>query len=656
MSESSKTIPIGIDLGTTESIMAYVDETGQAVTWCPRGGSALHANAVLVKNEKLFVGDDAILESDNSSTLIDYFKRDMGKGHTSITVNEVKVPPEVLSGYVLEHLRERAERILGPINDVVVTVPAHFDSNRRQATHEAGRLAGLNVISLINEPSAAAIGYYDMKGCFRDGNKAKTENLLIYDFGGGTFDTTVITSGNGKFTTLATDGDVYLGGFDIDEELADWLGQQFLHREWFDPRETPGGWKSLMLLANEIKHDLSEAESTDVNLYYDDRSLDLEITREFFNDLIAPFVDRTLAACEDVLFSARKAWGEIDTILLCGGTSQIPYISQRLREASKIEPTQIDNPQELIAKGCALYAASLAENSQLNFKVANVNSHSLGIRGHDVETDRPTNRILIPRNSTLPITVVKKFVTSKDDQDHVFLVLLEGESENPSLCFEVGKFKVALGEGVRRGDVIEVFCRYDKDGRIDVSAKSSDNLGLGRLAIRRSQTRRESLQVWRDRILYGVNFEVDGDSFEGMDIFSDEIPFGHHELAELDGLLVTAGSEAKRKPLPQELHAQQRFTLKLAREIEILDHLIEMGEKKAENQYDVRRQRKFRLHVYELKALRIQRRKAHDHAVMALGRQCFQQMVPDNVVTDNVVSMPYEEVNRRMKELKQVWY
>jgi molecular chaperone DnaK len=653
MSNPNKQMPIGIDLGTTESVLAYVDETGKAVTWKPRGGSALHASAVLVKNEKLYIGDDAILEADDESTLIDYFKRDMGKGHTSVIVNEVKVPPEVLSGYVLKHMRERAEKLLGQINDVVVTVPAYFDSKRRQATHEAGRLAGLNVVSIINEPSAAAIGYCDMKGYVRGGTDTRTENLLIYDFGGGTFDTTVITCGNGKFTTLATDGDVYLGGFDIDEELADWLGQQFLHREWYDPREAAGGWKSLMLLANGIKHDLSESDTSVVNMFYDNRSLDLEITREFFNSLIAPFVDRTIAACEDVLFSARKSWDEIDTILLCGGTSQIPYISERLREASKIDPIQIDNPQELVAKGCALYAATLSENAQLNFEVANVNSHSLGIRGRDVETGRPTNRILIPRNSTLPSTVIKKFVTSKDDQEHVFLVLLEGESENPSLCFEVGKFKVALGEGVRKGDVIEVYCRYNEDGRIDVYAKSPENPSLGRLAIKRSHTRLESLEVWRNKILYGVNFEVDDeeDSFEGMDVFADDVPFGYREIAELDGLLVSVGAEAKRKPLPKELHAQQRFTLKLAREIEILDHLIEVGEDKVENQMDVRRQRKLRRHVYELKALRIQRRKAHDHAVMALGRQCFQQMVPDNVV-----SMPYEEVNRRVTELKQVWY
>ena len=652
MTDNDKQMPIGIDLGTTESVLAYVDDSGKAVTWKPRGGSGLHASAVLVKNEQLYVGDEAILEADENSTLIDYFKRDMGKGHTSVIVNEVKVPPEVLSGYVLKHLRDRAEKILGPINDVVVTVPAYFDSKRRQATHEAGRLAGLNVVSIINEPSAAAIGYCDLKGYVRGGDESVTENLLIYDFGGGTFDTTVITCGNGKFLTLATDGDVHLGGFDIDEELADWLGEQFLHREWYDPREASGGWKSLMLLANGIKHDLSEYDSTSVNMYYDDRSLDLEITREFFNDLISPFVDRTLAACEDVLFSSRKSWEDIDTILLCGGSSHIPYISERLREVSKIDPLKIVNPQELVAKGCALYAATLSDSTQLNFQVANVNSHSLGIRGRDVETGSPTNRILIPRNSTLPSTVVKKFVTSKNDQEHVYLVLLEGESDNPSLCFEVGKFKVELGDGVRKGDVIEVFCRYNEDGRIDVSAKSADNPGLGRLEINRSLIRLESLEVWRNKILYGVNFEVEeGDSFEGIDVFVDDVPYGYREIGALDGLLAKVGAEALRKPLPKELHAQQQFTLKLVREIEILDHLIQAGEEKVKKQMDIRRQGKLRRHVYELKALRVQRRKAHDHSVMALGRQCFQQLVPDDVV-----QMPYEEVNRRMTELKQVWY
>ena len=651
MSEK-KQMPIGIDLGTTESVLAYIDEFGNAVTWRPRGGSGLHASAVLVKDETLYVGDDAILEADEQSTLIDYFKRDMGKGHTSVIVNEVKVPPEVLSGFVLKHLRARAEKSLGEIKDVVVTVPAYFDSKRRQATHEAGRLAGLNVVSIINEPSAAAIGYCDMKGYVRGGDESKIETILIYDFGGGTFDTTVIRCGAGKFTTLATDGDVYLGGFDIDEELADWLGEQFLHREWFDPREAPGGWKSLMLLANGIKHDLSQAESTVVNMYYDDRSLDLEIDRTFFNDLIAPFVDRTITVCEDVLFAARQSWDDIDTILFCGGSSQIPYISERLKEVSKKEPTQIDNPQELVAKGCALYAATLSDHAELNFKVANVNSHSLGLRGRDIQTGRPTNRVLIPRNSILPSTVVKKFVTSKNGQENVFLVLLEGESENPSLCFEVGKFKIALGEKVRKGDVIEVLCRYNEDGRIDVTAKSTDNPSLGRLAIKRSHTRLESLDVWRNKILYGVNFEVDDDdSFEGIDLFSQEVPYGYREIAELDSLLTAAGAEAKHRSLPQEVRAQQEFVKKLSREMEILEHLIDLGEKKILAQLDIRRQRKLRRHVFELKALKIQRRKAYDHALMALGRQCYQQMVPDEVVR-----LPYEEINKRMTELKQVWY
>ena len=649
-----KQMPIGIDLGTTESVLAYIDQNGNAVAWRPRGASGLHASAVLVKNEQLYVGDDAILEADDQSTLIDYFKRDMGKGHTSVIVNEVKVPPEVLSGFVLKHLRERAEKSLGPIQDVVVTVPAYFDSKRRQATHEAGRLAGLNVVSIINEPSAAAIGYCDMKGYVRGGDESKVETILIYDFGGGTFDTTVIRCGAGKFTTLATDGDVYLGGFDIDEELADWLGEQFLHREWFDPREAPGGWKSLMLLANGIKQDLSESESTLINMYYDDRSLDLEITRTFFNSLIAPFVDRTITACEDVLFAARKSWDDIDTVLFCGGSSQIPFISDRLKEVSKKTPIQIDNPQELVAKGCALYAATLSDDPELNFKVANVNSHSLGLRGRDVETGRPTNRIMIPRNSTLPSTVIKKFVTSKTGQENVFLVLLEGESDNPSLCFEAGKFKIALGERVRKGDVIEVYCRYNEDGRIDVSAKSSDNPSLGRLAIKRSYSRLESLDVWKNKILYGVNFEVEedgNDSFEGMDMFSQEVPFGYLEIAELDGLLMAVGAEAKHRQLPKELGAQTRFVKKLAREVEILDHMIVTGEQKVNAQQDVRRQRKLRRHVFELRALKNQRRKAYDHALMALGRQCYQQMVPDEVV-----KLPYEEINRKMTELKQVWY
>ena len=405
-----------------------------------------------------------------------------------------------------------------------------------------------------------------------------------------------------------------------------------------------------MIHASNLKHDLSENTESTVDMYYDDRQLNLTVSRDFFEEQIEPFIDRTLTTCEDVLFAARKSWDEVDTVLLCGGSSQIPLVRRKLKELTGIEPTLIDNPQELVAKGCALYAATLSENPQLNFKVANVNSHSLGIRGRDVETGRPTNRILVPRNSTLPRTVIKKFVTSKDHQEHVFVVLLEGESENPNLCFEAGKFKIGLGRGVRKGDVIEVHCRYDEDGRISVFAKSPNNPALGRLEIKSSHRRLESLDVWKNRIIYGVDFEVDEDSFEGVDLFSEDVPYGYDEVKDLDEVFRVAGESALTAQLPHDLLPQQNFVKKLFREIEILEFMIEKGEERSERQREARKANKIRRRVYELKLLRSQRRRALNYAVIGLGRACFLSSVDERVV-----DVPVARIQELRTKLAQIW-
>lgn len=654
MIQSSKQrFPVGIDLGTTESVLAYVDGEGKVNTWKPENGSALHASAVLV-GSRVHVGDDAIrLAGRANDVLLEGFKRDMGKSRCEKPVNGIEVPPEILSGFVLQHLKERAEGDLGLIRDVVISVPAYFDAKRRLATQEAGRLAGLNVVAIINEPTAASIGYGFSMGYLDVDKSQGAQNILVYDFGGGTFDVTLLRYDEDRFRTLATDGDVRLGGIDLDTRLSDYLADKFHARTGLDPRSSETGKKNLLALANEVKHGLTNEQEYVANVAFGGKSISELMLREEFNGLIEPFIERTLATCDDLLYEAGSMqWDQINTILLVGGSSQIPFISQRLEALTGIVPTSIGNPQELVAKGCALYAANLSKDHKLSFDITNVNSHSLGIRGRDVETGKPMNRILVPRNSTLPRTVTKKFVTYKRNQRSVKLILLEGESENPDLCYEVGKFRVELNPGVEKGEKIVVFCNYNNDGTIHVTGKlANDDDASATLEISRNHDEFESLDDWAKRLVNVASSGASSDSF-----FSDanyenaDVAAAMKDLEELDGIFLRIGRKARGTALPKMLTGQQRYARKLEHQIRQIEPLVEQLGMEVASTNDHRQRQKLRASISLLKNLENQHHRAFRQVMISLGRSCYE-----NGVHTEVAEASPEQIKYLEKAVQQIW-
>ncbi len=648
---SSQKFPVGIDLGTTESVLAYVDDQGKVLTWKPEGGSALHASAVLAGG-RLHVGDQAVKLANRSNVLLEGFKRDMGKSHCETLVNGIEVPPEILSGYVLEHLKERAQNDLGTVRDVVISVPAYFDAKRRMATQEAGRLAGLNVVAIINEPTAASIGYGFLMG-YLDSNKPQgAQNLLVYDFGGGTFDVTLLRYAKDRFQTLATDGDVRLGGIDLDQRLSEYLADKFNARTGLDPRKSESGLKYFLGIANEVKHGLTHEQEYVANLNFGGKATSELILREEFNGLIEPYIERTLSTCDDLLYEAGKMkWTDINTILLVGGTSQIPFISQRLESLTGIAPTSIGNPQELVAKGCALYAANLSENHQVNFDITNVNSHSLGIRGRDVETGKSINRIMVPRNTTLPMTVTKKFVTYKRNQRSVKLVLLEGESENPDLCYEVGKFRVELNPGVEKGEKIVVYCNYNNDGTIHVAGKlANDDGSSASLEISRNLDAFESLEEWRKRLTTNKSSDASDSFFGESEHDNDEVVAAMRDLEELDEIFLRIGERASGNALPEELSSQQRFARSLEHQIRQIEPLVEQLGMEVASANDNRQRQKLRASIGLLKNLENQHHRAFRQVMISLGRSCHE----NGLHTDAADASP-DQIKYLETSVRQIW-
>jgi molecular chaperone DnaK len=644
--------PVGLDLGTTESVLAFVDDSGKAQTWKPDGGSALHASAVLV-DSRVHVGDQAIKFAGRNNSLIEGFKRDMGKSHCQATIKGTRIPPEILSGFVLEHLKTRAEKDLGPIKDVVISVPAYFDAKRRMATQQAGLLAGLNVVAIINEPTAASIGYSYHMGYFEHGSEKPSQNLLVYDFGGGTFDVNLLCYADDRFKTLATDGDVRLGGIDLDEQLAEYLAGKFYEQTGADPRGSSDAFKSFVAVANEIKHGLTQSDEYVANLVYAGEQTTELILREEFNGIIEPYIERTIATCEDLLYAAdQKNWSDIDTILLVGGSSQIPFITEKLKSLTGLTPISIGNPQELVAEGCALYAANLSDGHEVNFDITNVNSHSLGISGRDVETGKPINRILVPRNTTLPITVKKKFVTFKKDQKSVKLILLEGESENPELCYEVGKFRVELGPGVEKGELIEVFCNYNDDGTIHVTATLVNDDGTSAsLEISRNLDSLESLDVWKKRLTSIGDSTSSNESMFGEPHYSNEdFVAAMKDLVELDDIFFTIGKRARYTTMPDPLVEQQKFIGTLEHQVRQIEPLVEQLGMEVASVNNNKERQKLRASINILKSLENQHRSAYKQAVISLGRSCHKE----GMLLDAVETQP-ERLAYLQSAVKEIW-
>jgi molecular chaperone DnaK len=481
--EGSKNLPtaVGIDLGTTYSVVAYIDDAGRPATIVNANGELLTPSVVLFDDGGPVVGAEAVKAAPlEPHRVAECAKRDMGKPEYRKTINGQKYRPEVISSLILKKLRNDAERKLGPIKKVVVTVPAYFDEPRRQATASAAKMAGLDVLDLMNEPTAAAIAFGHQEGLLtKTGAPAgdKPLQVLVYDLGGGTFDVTIVKIEPSDFRVVATDGDVTLGGKDWDEKLVAIIADKFKAQHGSDPRQSPESMQELQQAAEQAKKALSERQKAVAYVNHAGKRAKIEVSREEFEKATAALLGRTRTTTEIVVLQAGLTWKDIDRVLLVGGSTRMPQVEKMLRELTGKTPDRSLSPDEAVAHGAALYADLLLKQRGLggsgaDFDVTNVNSHSLGIVAIEKDSKRKINRILIPKNTPLPCSVRSRFKTFKDNQRTIGVRVLEGESELPEACTQVGECIIRdLPPNLPAGWPIEVVYKYTEDGLLKVKAE-----------------------------------------------------------------------------------------------------------------------------------------------------------------------------------------
>ncbi len=511
MTQSSilrKAPAIGIDLGTTYSAVAYLDDTGRPMTIVNSEGDLITPTAVLFDGETTVVGKEAIKAiSSEAEHVALCAKRDLGERAFHRVIEGHRYPPEAIQAWVLNKIKADAERLLGPISRVVITVPAYFDEVRRKATQDAGFMAGLEVMDIINEPTAAAVAFGFQQGFLNaQGAASKPQKVLVYDLGGGTFDVTVMEINSTNFNALATDGDVRLGGQDWDQRIVDFVAEEFIRQHKIDPREDANAAGRLWRECEDAKRTLSLRSKAAVSYDFKGHAVRTEITREKFEEITHDLLDRTRFTTRQTLQASGLKWEDIDRVLLVGGSTRMPMVRAMLKEISGKEPDASVSADEAVAHGAALHAGILTARKSGNrvpFKIKNVNSHSLGVVAVDGKTGRPRNAILIPRNTPLPVAAKRVFKTQKVNQRSIRVQIVEGESASPEDCSQLGKVDVRdLPTDLPAGTPIEVTFRYKENGRLSISVKVNNTDKEAKYEISRENSLTpEQLDTWRQYIL-----------------------------------------------------------------------------------------------------------------------------------------------------------
>jgi len=495
---------VGIDLGTTYSAIAFVDETGRPVTLVNAEGDLITPSLVLLEEGQAIVGKEALKAIATEAELVaQCAKRDLGSRLFHRAIQGRSFPPEALQAFILKKLRDDATRRLGPFSKVVITVPAYFDEVRRKATQDAGYMAGLEVLDIINEPTAAAIAHGFLKGLLRsDSGTDQRLKIMVYDLGGGTFDVTIMEIRGHDFHTLATDGDVKLGGQDWDQRLVDYVAQQFIAAHQLDPREDPNTAGHLWRECEDAKRTLSARSSVSISCDYRGHALRVKVTREQFEEMTQDLLTRTQFTTKQVLAVAGLTWNDLDQVLLVGGSTRMPMVAAMLKQLSGKDPDGSVAVDEAVAHGAALHAEILlakARGEKPSFVVTNVNSHSLGVVATDLKSGRLRNSILIPRNTPLPVSAKRVFRTHKEGQKSILVQIVEGESPSPDACTPLGKCVVRnLPANLPAKTPIEVRFSYQENGRLTVYVHvAGTECELQQEIARENSFTTEQLDAWR---------------------------------------------------------------------------------------------------------------------------------------------------------------
>lgn len=467
---------IGIDLGTTFSAIAWLDGLGRPEILVNADGDKLTPSAVLFEGEdSVIVGREAIkaltTEADNVALCA---KREVGSRFFHRPLANRMVPPEAIEAWILRKMIVDAGRQIGPITQAVITVPAYFDDVRRKATQDAGYMAGLEVLDIINEPTAAAIAYgYRQETLPSASDRQQKVNVLVYDLGGGTFDVTVLEIRGADFRALATDGDAALGGQDWDNRLMDFAAEHIKRKAQTDPRENANAKGRLWRECEDAKRTLSTRSKTHITCDFAGQTISLEVSRQQFEDMTRDLLERTAFTTRETLDASGLSWDNLDRVLMVGGSTRMPAVVAMLREISGKEPEMSISPDETVAFGAALRAGFLLKAptaTARNYHITNVNSHSLGVVGTDPATRTRRNAIVIPRNTPLPVTTRRVFKTEKPNQRSILVPIVEGESRDPEHCVPIGECIIPqLPPDLPAQTSIEVLFSYAENGRLIVN-------------------------------------------------------------------------------------------------------------------------------------------------------------------------------------------
>ncbi len=505
---------VGIDLGTTYSVIAYIDQNGNPVIIKNDQGESTTPSAVLFAKDEVLVGEIAKRKSTkNPQNYMAFAKRHMGeRNFTFNTRDGMSYSPEKISAIILKKLKTEAEAFLGePIDGAVITVPAYFTDSQRQSTKDAAKIAGIPVVDIINEPTAAAIAFGVSKEVDRK------QKVLIYDFGGGTFDVSVLEIDADNIRVIGTGGHHRLGGCDIDNRLVELICEVALDDEDIDIASDEKAMQSLRLNVERCKKELSVSKSTEISLYVRGEEFETEIEREEFNEAIEDILDDSLSILQKTLTDINLSYSDLDKILLVEGTTRIPYVRKLIKNETGIEPSSEVNPDEAVAIGAAYRVIDVVKNqanaapeeteqhtekeaaippvspetvnelpegSKYNF--TDVTSHAVGIVVWDSEQEREINSVILPKNTPIPASVSREYSTVAAFQNSIKLKITQGDNENLDYCTIVGDADVEIRP--RENKVpIKIVIGFDANAIIHVRAiDMEDNINLGEIDIDRS--------------------------------------------------------------------------------------------------------------------------------------------------------------------------